>query len=108
MGEDVQRGEGNVTFACMSGGSCIPVVIPMESPLFSLGSTTIENGRVRFMFSSPLTDASTFKIVVDEGALRDMWSNPFKMDTTCESWFQPHWETIANPCPATYTFSTPS
>lgn len=107
--EDVRRGSGNLTLQCLTNlGSCMDVAVPLEAPNFDGGSTSLQNRVLRVTFSSPLQDASTYKVVVSRGAVQDKAGNAFEMDVQCESWFDARWQAALGPCAPSYVLKTPS
>uniref|UniRef100_A0A7S2KVD7 SbsA Ig-like domain-containing protein n=1 Tax=Zooxanthella nutricula TaxID=1333877 RepID=A0A7S2KVD7_9DINO len=107
--EDIFRGQGNITFVCLSNlAFCLDVDVPMDSHLFDGGFTFIQNEALYITFDTPLVDASTFKVVFGDGAVADSRGNGFVIDVTCDPWFNPLWQSALAPCQPTYSFQTPS
>lgn len=112
--EDVYRGSGNISLICLTNlGACEDVLVPVgsttrEAPDFDGGTTYVDNTLFRIQFTTPLVDASKFKVVVGEAAIQDARGNDFLMNVTCDPWLDEQWQAFLGPCTPTYFFMTPS
>eukprot|EP00928_Gymnodinium_smaydae_P052857 TRINITY_DN369_c0_g1_i1.p1 TRINITY_DN369_c0_g1~~TRINITY_DN369_c0_g1_i1.p1 ORF type:complete len:1611 (-),score=299.81 TRINITY_DN369_c0_g1_i1:141-4973(-) len=110
--EDVFRGSGNVTLACLTNMAlCREVVVPVDLPGFDGGSTQYRNSDFIVDFTTPLVDASSYKVSIDAGVVVDWRGNTFSLDVTCPASFNDAWRGHGNfddLCADAFTFKTPS
>ncbi|CAK9009220.1 unnamed protein product [Durusdinium trenchii] len=108
--EDLHRGVGNLTAVCLNNpGICLDLDLPMETETSTHGSSSILFNELTVHFTTPLTDASNFKVVIDSGALRDMSGNPVSLDETCVDWIPATAkDALPDACLGTFAFWTPS
>lgn len=108
--EDVFRGTGNLTLVCLENlPDCTHIVVPFSPEVFVGGTTFVQNKEVFLHFTTPLVDASMYKVRVPANVITDVTGNSFVMDVQCEPGFDPSWQAhLGVACPPVYAFKTAS